>query len=219
MHFNFKLQLENACYSFPNASFGIQATYNNIAMHYFRSRQLSVRRRPSGLKLMCTPGRPIRCQMVSVGRWRDRGSVRHRAIQRARIKRKPEKFSSSSIHNPTSWSSWKKKQPVKEEEAQIPHDQWKPLNNNVSVKGSAKQALKEIKNEIKKQNQKQIVDKESWRPMVNKEGRLNDVNSLQGQMVRLGEEGKILTVKGAQISIFPKQKTNKNPRTSRMFFI
>jgi len=184
------------------------------------SRQLSVRRRPTKLKLMCNPSwRQIRCRMVSVGKWQEREVAKHRLLHRTRIKRKPRK-KRITPHSVSSWSSWKEKRTVKQEE-KVPDDQWKPLSPHKRHKGPAQTALKEIKNEIRKQNLKQKVEQQSKKPLVNNKqlskGTLSqEERPLQGQMVRFGEEGKILTVKGAQISIFP---TTKSQRDSRMFFI
>merc|ERR1711881_779592 len=167
------------------------------------SRQFSVRRRPTRLKLMCSPGlRPIRCRMVSVGRWQDRRTARQNMRQRVRIKRKPQ----VKLGTQTSWSAWRQKpaeqETVKVERVKVEKDEWKPLSNVASVasgQGSVKDALKQIKNSIKKQKLKLKVEQGSWKPIENtnkhaKEVRSEEEKSLRGQMVRLGENGKILTV-------------------------
>jgi hypothetical protein len=201
---------------------------------------MPARRRPK-FKMMCSPDfrAKIRCKMVSIGKWSN-----HRTVQRTRFKRKPQivQKNNQELNN---WSSWKAKKGMKRDEKQGQKDTWKPLTNLKKHESTAQKALDDIHEEIEKHNLKTSGQKENWKPLTHyekqtREARSKDNKIINGtaykkqiintqkaegkhqkeppktQKFRFGSEGKILTIKGAQISIFPPKKKNKsNPR---MFF-
>ena len=181
--------------------------------------------------------------MVSVGKWETRARSNHRTVHRARFKRKPQlvQKNNQEINN---WSSWKVKNGISKLKTNQ-KETWKPLTKLNKHESETQKALNDIHEEIEKQNFKPSDQKENWESSTHyekqpREARLKDNQMIKGisyrkqktntkqvdekpqkepkiQKFRIGSEGKILTIKGAQISIFPPKKRNKT--NSRKFFL
>ena len=176
---------------------------------------MPVRQVPTKLKLMCSPDfwGKIRCRMVRVEKRTKRGW--NHFVKRGRKKRKPQ-VEWKPQHEPNLWSPSQgetmEMKHVKRENTKYQDVKWVPIFEKQEREARFKDEKRyKVRQAVRgKQKNKSIVNMHSTKSARETSGI---------QVLKIGEEGKVLKVKGAQIVIIPPTKKTKDKSSSRMFYI